>query len=43
MTLEVFKLESGRWFLLEAFAGNEKVRAAPFQEVEIDLGLLWLP
>lgn len=42
MTLEVFKLESGRWFLLEAFAGNEKVRAAPFQEVEIDLGLLWL-
>jgi Uma2 family endonuclease len=42
MTLEVFKLESGRWFLLEAFAGNEKVRPAPFQEVEIDLGLLWL-
>lgn len=42
MTLEVFKLESGRWVLLGAFEGNDKVRAEPFQEVEIDLGDLWL-
>lgn len=41
-TLEVFKLESGRWFLSDAFEGNEKVRAEPFQEIEIDLGILWL-
>ncbi|MGV8074940.1 MAG: Uma2 family endonuclease [Syntrophobacteraceae bacterium] len=42
MTLEVFKLESGRWVLLNAFEGNDKVRAEPFQEIEFDLGNLWL-
>jgi len=41
-TLEVFRLESGRWFLLDAFEENDKVRAEPFQEVEIDIGNLWL-
>jgi Uma2 family endonuclease len=41
-TLEVFKLESGRWFWSDAFEGNEKIRAEPFQEVAIDLGVLWL-
>jgi hypothetical protein len=41
-TLEVFKLESGRWVLLDAFAKNEKIRAEPFQEIEIDLDNLWL-
>lgn len=41
-TLEVFKLEAGRWFLSDAFEGNEKIRAEPFQEIEIDLGILWL-
>ena len=41
-TLEVFGLESGRWFLLDAFAENDKVRAEPFQEIEIDLTNLWL-
>jgi len=42
MTLEVFKLESGRWVLLDAFEGNARVRAEPFQEVEIALDDLWL-
>jgi Uma2 family endonuclease len=42
MTLEVFKLESGRWVLLNASAGNDKVRAEPFEEVEIDLSHLWM-
>lgn len=41
-TLEVFKLESGRWVLMDAFAKNEKVRAEPFHEIEIDLSNLWL-
>ncbi len=41
-TLEVFKLESGRWVLLDAFTRNEKTRAEPFQDVEIDLSNLWL-
>jgi hypothetical protein len=41
-SLEVFGLESGRWVLLTTFAENDKVRAEPFQEVEIELGNLWL-
>lgn len=41
-TLEVFRLESDKWFRLDAFSENDKVRAEPFQEVEIDLSLLWV-
>src|SRR5208337_2431127 len=41
-TLEVFKLESGRWVLPGVFAKNGKIRAEPFQEMEIDLDNLWL-
>ncbi|MGO9017319.1 MAG: Uma2 family endonuclease [Syntrophobacteraceae bacterium] len=40
--LEVFRLESGRWSLLGAFSEDEKVRVEPFQEIEIDLSVLWL-
>jgi Uma2 family endonuclease len=39
--LDVFRLETGRWLLLETFSDNDKVRAEPFQEVEIELGNLW--
>jgi len=41
-TLEIFKLESGRWVLSGAYAKTARVRAEPFLEVELDLGLLWL-
>jgi Uma2 family endonuclease len=40
--LEVFRLESGRWSLLDAFAENDKVCAEPFQEIEFDLANLWV-
>lgn len=40
-TLEVYRLESGRWLLLDAFDGPQKVRVEPFEEIEIDLGDLW--
>lgn len=42
MTLEVFRLESGRWLLLDTFSEDDKVRAEPFQGIEIQLGDLWL-
>ncbi|MEM5787457.1 MAG: Uma2 family endonuclease [Syntrophobacteraceae bacterium] len=42
MTMDAFGLESGRWVLLGSFAENDKVRAEPFQEIEIHLGTLWL-
>ena len=41
-TLDVFKLQSGNWLLLAAFADDGKVSAEPFQEVEIELQNLWL-
>ncbi|MBF0121592.1 MAG: Uma2 family endonuclease [Desulfobacterales bacterium] len=40
-TLEVFRLESEKWLLLEFFSDDDKVRAEPFQEIEIDLKNLW--
>jgi Uma2 family endonuclease len=41
-TLEVFKFEPGRWVVLGVYAKSAKVRAEPFSEIELDLGLLWL-
>jgi Uma2 family endonuclease len=40
-TLEVFALEGPRWALLGTFAGDRRVRAVPFDAVEIDLKILW--
>jgi Uma2 family endonuclease len=40
-TLEVLKLESGRWVLLGSYLGDEKVRAAPFEALELELSALW--
>ena len=42
MTMDVFGLESGKWVLLGSFADNDKVRIEPFQEIEINLGDLWV-
>jgi len=41
-TLDVFRLESNRWASLATFIENGKMRAEPFQEIEIELGNLWL-
>jgi len=42
-TLEVFGLsEAGGWLTLGLHAGDERVRAAPFGEMEIELANLWL-
>jgi Uma2 family endonuclease len=40
-TLEIYGLEGSRWALLRTFSGNNKVRAIPFDSVDIDLTLLW--
>ncbi|MGD9975395.1 MAG: Uma2 family endonuclease [Desulfatirhabdiaceae bacterium] len=40
-TLEVYKLETGRWLLLSTDGDKDRVRAEPFQEIEIDLDYLW--
>jgi Uma2 family endonuclease len=41
-TLEVFHQEQGRWVLMDAFAGDDRVRAVPFDAIELELGSLWL-
>jgi Uma2 family endonuclease len=41
-TLEVFTLESGKWFLSAVFGESDRVRATPFHDIEIDLASLWL-
>ena len=40
-SVEVFANEDDTWRMVAAHAENEVVRLAPFQEIEIDLALLW--
>ena len=40
-TLEVLRLEGGRWVLLGTHVGDEVVRAEPFVEIDLELRLLW--
>ncbi len=40
-TLEVYRLEGGRWVELDTFEGDMKVRVEPFEAIEIDLARLW--
>lgn len=41
-TLEVLRLESGRWSLLATRSGRDRVRAEPFEAIELDLATLWV-
>ena len=41
--LEVYRLENGRWIVALTSGGEDKVRAEPFEEIELDLGLWWPP
>ena len=41
-TLEVLRLESGRWVIVSTHAGDVTVRAEPFAEIEIALKDLWV-
>ncbi|MEW6487927.1 MAG: Uma2 family endonuclease [Thermodesulfobacteriota bacterium] len=41
-TLEVFALRDGAWVVLGFYAEDDRVRAEPFPEVEIDMGNFWL-
>ena len=40
-TLEVFRLKEGEWVVAGLYAGDAKVRAVPFVEIEINLSDLW--
>jgi Uma2 family endonuclease len=40
-TLEVYRLDAGRWTLLDTHEGGGPVRAEPFDAVELDLARMW--
>jgi Uma2 family endonuclease len=40
-TLEVFRLESGKWLVLGTWRDDARVRAEPFEAFELELGGLW--
>jgi Uma2 family endonuclease len=40
-TLEVYRLDGGRLALLDTYEGDDKIRAEPFDAVELDLASLW--
>jgi len=40
-TLEVFKLIAQRWTLLATHRDEAKIRAEPFDAIELELGVLW--
>jgi putative restriction endonuclease len=40
-TLEVYRLSEGRWLLLATYEGAGRVRAEPFEAVELELGPLF--
>ncbi len=40
-SLEVLRLVDGKWLLVATHAGDERVRAEPFEAAEVDLLLLW--
>ena len=39
--LEVMALEAGRWVIHATFGQDERVRAVPFDAIEIDLAQIW--
>jgi Uma2 family endonuclease len=40
-TLTVSRLHEGRWLELAVYGDGDRVRAEPFDAIEIDLGLWW--
>jgi Uma2 family endonuclease len=40
-TLEVLRLDAGRWTILDTHAGSDVVRAEPFADIDLDLASLW--
>jgi Uma2 family endonuclease len=41
-TLEVFRLHEGQWLLTATHAGEERIRAQPFDAVELELSRWWI-
>jgi Uma2 family endonuclease len=42
-TLEVFRLQEGRWVERGSWSGDVRIRAEPFHAIELRLGAFWVP
>lgn len=42
-TLQVYRLQPAGWLLAGSHGGDVRVRAEPFDAVELDLSVLWMP
>jgi Putative restriction endonuclease len=42
-TVDVLRLSGDLYSIVDVFGGDEKARMEPFEAVELDLSLLWLP
>jgi Uma2 family endonuclease len=42
-TLEIYRLEAGRWVVVGTHAGHDLVRAEPFDAVGLELRRWWMP
>lgn len=40
-TLEVYRLVDRRWLLIDVFVDDQKIRAEPFDAIELELANLW--
>ncbi len=40
-TLEIFRLHDGAWIAVATHRGDARVRAEPFDAIELDLSILW--
>jgi hypothetical protein len=40
-TLELLRLDAGRWTIVSTWSGVDVVRAEPFEAIELDLTWLW--
>jgi len=41
-TLEVYRLQNGQWIVAGTHGGSERVRAEPFDAIELELPRWWL-
>lgn len=41
-TLEVYRLRAERWVVVDTYSGSERVRAEPFDAVDLELARWWL-
>jgi hypothetical protein len=40
-TLEILRLDGGRWTYVATYAGDQQIRAEPFDAIVLELGVLW--